>query len=336
MRPSLRTHRPCLPPRRSRGRTALSGCALTVMSPFALEYVVQPGDTASDIAAERGTSVERLVEANDLPADGDRIYAGETLRVPAARGPGHRDTASDAGRETASTATTGRDDGSRRIVWHRVRPGDTMTGIAERYHAWTDELIDANGGSEHLVVGERVKVPVVVSRADADAAADQRSGQAAATGRGGQVQRLRTRLSGYPDPRRAKVRRIIERVAEREGVDADLALAVSWQEAGWRQHHVSADAAVGAMQVIPSTGEWASAVVGRDLNLLRVRHNVTAGVVLLDHLTGAANTRRAVAGYYQGLAGVREHGMYDDTRAYVENVMALRRAFARGDGPHPG
>jgi N-acetylmuramoyl-L-alanine amidase len=56
-------------------------------------------------------------------------------------------------------------------------------------------------------------------------------------------------------------------------------------------------------------------------------------VALLDQLTEAAHTRRAVAGYYQGLAGVRAYGMYDETRAYVANVLALKRSFERGDYP---
>lgn len=314
-------------------RTALSGCALTVLSPFALEYVVQPGDTVSQIATEHDTTVGRVVDANDLPDGGDEIYAGQTLRIPAAHARGHRPTA----RTTTGTTSRPGDDGRRRIAWHVVRPGDTMTGIAERYHAWTDELVQANGGTS-LVVGERVKVPVVVSRAAGDDSTHRqgRSSQGTQETHAPQrlVHRLRARLSGYADPGHARVRRIIVRTAKREGVNPDLALAVSWQEAGWQQHHISPDAAIGAMQVIPSTGDWVSGMVGRDLDLLGVRDNVTAGVTLLDHLTGAAaSTRRAVAGYYQGLGGVREHGMYDDTRAYVANVLALKRAFNRGDYP---
>jgi N-acetylmuramoyl-L-alanine amidase len=313
-------------------RTALSGCALTVLSPFALEYVVQPGDTVSQIATEHDTTVERVVDANDLPAGGDQIYAGQTLRIPAAHVRGHRPTAG------ATTRTTSRpgDDGRRRIEWHVVRSGDTMTGIAERYHAWTDELVAANGGTA-LVVGERVKVPVVVSRAGGgDTHGGARRTQEAQETHAPQrlVRRLRARLGGYADPGHARVRRVIVRTAKREGVDPDLALAVSWQEAGWQQHHVSPDAAIGAMQVIPTTGDWVSGMVGRDLDLLGVRDNVTAGVTLLDYLTdAAASTRRAVAGYYQGLGGVRKNGMYDDTRAYVANVLALKRAFDRGDYP---
>jgi N-acetylmuramoyl-L-alanine amidase len=318
-------------PSPGRTRTALSGCALAVLSPLALEYVVQPGDTVSQIAAEHETSVARVVAANHLPAGGDRILAGEVLEVPAPPRPGH-----DADPSGSAAAAGSFDDGRRRIEWHRVRPGDTMTGIAERYHAWTDELVAANGGSAQLRVGERVKVPVVVAAAqqareaaeDADDADDAGTSAAAAL-----VEHLRARLGGYPDPGRARVRRVIEQVSEREGVDPDLALAVSWQEAGWRQHHVSPDAAIGAMQVIPSTGAWVGDVVGRELDLMRLRDNVTAGVVLLAQLTDAAPTRRAVAGYYQGLAGVRADGMYDDTRAYVDDVLALKRAFSRGDYP---
>jgi LysM repeat protein len=311
-------------------RTALSGYALVAVSPLALDYVVEPGDTVWQIAVEHGTSTTRVVEANDLPAGGDRILAGEVLRIPAAHRRG-RDAAS--ATNAASSSGGAPDDGRRRIEWHRVRPGDTMTGIAERYHAWTDELVAANGGSEDLVVGERVKVPVVVAAARA---ADQSTGETAGgatSASSARVRRLQAELRGYPDPPRPVVRRLVERVAEREGVDPDLALAVSWQEAGWRQHHVSPDAAIGAMQVIPSTGSWISGVVGRDLDLMRVRDNVTAGVVLLAELTEAADRRHAVAGYYQGLAGVRAHGMYDDTRAYVANVLALQRAFSRGDYP---
>ena len=35
----------------------------------------------------------------------------------------------------------------------------------------------------------------------------------------------------------------------------------------------------------------------------------------------------AVAGYYQGLASVKAHGMYPDTRQYVADVLALQQRF---------
>ncbi len=129
------------------------------------------------------------------------------------------------------------------------------------------------------------------------------------------------------------MRRIIERKAEQYGVDPQLALAVSWQEAGWQMHHVSHANAIGAMQVIPSTGQWMSRVIGRGLDLHDVHDNVTAGVVLLSELNEVASQRGTIAGYYQGLAGVREHGMYEDTKRYVANVLALKKRFEAGDYP---
>ena len=35
----------------------------------------------------------------------------------------------------------------------------------------------------------------------------------------------------------------------------------------------------------------------------------------------------AAAGYYQGLTSVRERGMFDDTKRYVDNVLALQARF---------
>ncbi len=53
----------------------------------------------------------------------------------------------------------------RRIVRHTVRPGDTATGLAVRYHAWTRELRALNHLGRHgrLYVGERIRIPVVVA-----------------------------------------------------------------------------------------------------------------------------------------------------------------------------
>src|SRR3954452_19351464 len=55
----------------------------------------------------------------------------------------------------------------RRLVTHVVRPGDTATGLATRFHAWTRELVALNhldrAGTLH--VGERIRIPVVVSAA---------------------------------------------------------------------------------------------------------------------------------------------------------------------------
>ena len=57
--------------------------------------------------------------------------------------------------------------------------------------------------------------------------------------------------------------------------------------------------------------------------------NIRAGVLLLHELLGVTgdDDAMAVAGYYQGLASVKAHGMYPDTQRYVADVLALQQRF---------
>jgi len=137
----------------------------------------------------------------------------------------------------------------------------------------------------------------------------------------------RAELGTRRAPTRAAVRDMIRRAARRHGVDPALALAVAKMESGFNQKQVSIANAIGVMQVIPSSGRWASQLVGRPLDLMDAEDNVEAGVALLAALLERADERTAVAGYYQGLAGVRRNGMYPDTRRYVATVQALKARY---------
>jgi soluble lytic murein transglycosylase-like protein len=319
---------------------------MLVGTPLMLEYVVRPGDTLSEIAERHNVSVSRLVEKNDLHPSGNQIFVGQSLDIPAAHGRG----GSSSGNGSSRGGTISPD--ARRIVYYTVKPGDTPSGLAVRFHAWTAELIAMNGSL--LRVGERIRIPVVLAavaearkqdrqknhqaghkpdrKADKPASKPDRRPSRKNT-KSSTERDLERKLEHRADPSRSQVRAIIEATCRRYGVDPQLALAVSWQEAGWQQHHVSSANAIGAMQIIPTTGDWMSGVLGRELDLLDVRDNITAGVVLLKVLTDAAPLRQAVAGYYQGLAGVREHGMYDDTKQYVANVLYLKQRFEQGHYP---
>jgi soluble lytic murein transglycosylase-like protein len=217
----------------------------------------------------------------------------------------------------------------RRLVDHRVQPGETATGLAVRFHAWTDELVRHNhlGPSGALRVGQRLEIPVVVS----------------ALPHGGDTQHPATEPAPaqshagpreHRSPDRAVVRRAVARTAAREGVDPQLALAVSWQESGWQMGLRSGAGAIGAMQVLPETGEWMSLYAGHRLRLHRLADNATAGVTLLRVLQQETSTQRhAVAAYYQGLGAVRSDGLYGETRDYVANVLAIRRELEAGRPP---
>ncbi|MEO6711872.1 MAG: lytic transglycosylase domain-containing protein, partial [Mycobacteriales bacterium] len=116
------------------------------------------------------------------------------------------------------------------------------------------------------------------------------------------------------------------------GVDPHLALALAWQESGFQQDVVSSAGAIGAMQVMPDTGRWMSRnIVGRPLNLSKVEDNVIAGVRFLALLLRMTSTQKAaLAGYYQGLASVKNNGEYASTKSYVSNILVLQRRFRRG------
>jgi len=218
----------------------------------------------------------------------------------------------------------------RHIKPYTVRPGDTATELAVRFHAWTDELIAHNhlGRGAALAVGEQIEIPVVTAAVD-KARAHRRTGKARSDRR---TEPRSERNAAYPS--RHRVRQAIVRASRREGVDPQLSLAVSWQEAGWRMHHVSSAGAIGAMQVLPSTAKWMELYVGRDLKPRRLRDNVAAGVTLLDVLAAETVSRaRQVGAYYQGLGAVRRHGLYDDTRAYVDNVLAIKHRLEAGQPP---
>jgi soluble lytic murein transglycosylase-like protein len=211
----------------------------------------------------------------------------------------------------------------RRIVDHRVRPGETATGLAVRFHAWTSELIAHNhlAADGRIRVGQRLEIPVVVAAARRQADPAHR-GQGHARG-----QRL-------ANPSRDTVRRVVATTAARHGVDPQLALAVSWQESGWQMDRRSGAGAIGAMQVLPSTAAWMSMYAGRRLHPRRLADNATTGVRLLSILDSETSSqRRAVAAYYQGLGAVRSHGLYGETRAYVANVLALKRRLEAGLPP---
>ncbi|WP_435198345.1 LysM peptidoglycan-binding domain-containing protein [Janibacter sp. GS2] len=279
-------------------------------------YTVRNGDTLSGIAARHDMSVARLRSLNDL--ERGFIHAGEKLRVSgSAAKPAKRATS-----RPASTST------------HTVRSGETLTGIAARYDMGLTRLAKLNTMSPSEVIhpGTKIKVTGGTSTSSSGTSKTQpKSGGNTFAGRTYSstivkaADRNRETLAGRSVPSRTATKATITRIARQHGVDPSLALAISYQESGWDQRQVSVANAVGTMQVIPSSGEWASQMAGRQLDLLDPEDNVTAGVLLLKVLTQQASTTSdAIGGYYQGLASVEDNGLYSDTKQYVANVKTLR------------
>jgi LysM repeat protein len=296
------------------GAPLLVAALVTAGSPGWGLYTIRDGDTLSDIAARYHTTVAKLVKVNRLPGNGNLIYAGEALKVPGVGG---------------SSSSGGSGGGSSRS--HLVVQGDTLSGIAARYGVSQTALASANGiGRDNVVMlGATLRIPSGGrSRSSSASSSNTFAGRTYSDSVVNAASDNRNRLAQRNVPSRERMRDIIAAKARANGVDPALALAVSYQESGWNQGVVSVANAVGAMQVIPTTTDWISGVVGRRLDPLHAEDNATTGVVLLKILTQAASSeRQAVAGYYQGLKSVRENGMYADTKRYVANVMALKRQF---------
>lgn len=330
----VQDHRP--PSRRRTVVQVLTGIAvpllaagvITAGSPGFGQYKVKDGDTLSHIAARYGTTVKTLVALNSLPGNGNAIYAGDVLKLPG------KGTSGKTKPTTTKRSQLGR-------VTYVVKPGDTISKIAKRYRCSQANLLAANGlkAADHIYAGKPLQVPVKPKPVAKKPAAKKQTKNNSFAGRTyadhvvAAANRNRAALKKRKLPTRGQMRTLIISISKRYGVDPEVALAISWQESGWKQRVVSPANAVGAMQVIPSTGQFASSIVGRRLDLLKPQDNVTAGVVLLSRLTAAAKLDIAVAGYYQGLGGVRRNGMYPDTKLYVKNVLRLKAQLEKGWNP---
>jgi len=181
-------------------------------------------------------------------------------------------------------------------VRYLVRPGDSLTAIAERHGISLGALARANrlDPARPLLIGAKLRVPAAV----------------------------RPPLAAPP----AAVRTLITRMAHRQGVDPALARAVAWMESGFQPHVVSRAGALGVMQVTPSTWEFVETVLLRRKVERTTAGNIKIGVVFLRHLLREfrGDERLAVAAYYQGAKAVREHGLYRETRTYVEAIRSLK------------
>jgi hypothetical protein len=121
------------------------------------------------------------------------------------------------------------------------------------------------------------------------------------------------------------VRSLLDRWAAYYGVDNHLVRGIAWQESGYQPSVVSAQGAVGVMQVTPIA--WAfveTFVIGHPV-APTVDGNIRVGVAYLHYLLQlfGGDTARAVAAYLQGPESVAARGITPATQIYVDDVLAL-------------
>ncbi|MEE6281174.1 LysM peptidoglycan-binding domain-containing protein [Georgenia sp. MJ170] len=313
-----------------------SGSSPSGSSSAARNHTVAAGDTVSALAKRYGSSVSAITSANDLGRSA-MIRVGQRLTIPSGSSVVPvSSTVSTAGGGSSSGSSSS---GSSAARSHTVAAGDTVSALAQRYGSSVSAITSANRLSSGAVifVGQRLTIPAGSSGGGSSSSSSASSsssgeqlvgdtflGRTYASAVVGAANTNKATLNSMTVPSRDSMRQIVRETAVQMGVDPALALAVAQQESGFDARAVSPANAVGTMQVIPSSGVWASDLVGRELNLLDPRDNVVAGVAILRQLRRAAPSLDvAIAGYYQGLAGVTRNGMYPDTRNYVAGIRNL-------------
>lgn len=296
-------------------------------------YTVKSGDTLGAIAARLGVKLSEVFGWNGLNL-GSIIYPGQQIKIGGSTAaPAPSAPAAPAPVAPASTPAAPAP-GS-----YTIKSGDTLSGIAARNGVKLADVLSANRLTMSSIIypGQKLALPgTSIAPASTPPAATVTplvpstflgfTYPAAVVNSANENKAL---LNASPVPSREEMKAIVADTARRMGVDPSLALAFAYQESGFNHRSVSPANAIGTMQVIPSSGEWASDLVGRPLNLLDPYDNVTAGVAIIRQLVRTSeDLDTAIAGYYQGQYSVSKYGMYDDTKLYVASIKAHQKTFS--------
>lgn len=306
-------------------------------------YTVKSGDTLSAIAARHGVKLSEVLGWNGLnmrsiirPGQQIKIGGGSAAPAPSAPAAPAPAPAPAPSAPAPAAPTVSAPAGS-----YTIKSGDTLSGIAARNGVKLADILSANRLTMSSIIypGQKLALPgsslAPASTPSAPPAATVTplvpstflgfTYPAAVVSSANQNKAL---LNASPVPSREQMKTIVADTARRMGVDPSLALAFAFQESSFDHRSVSPANAIGTMQVIPSSGEWASDLVGRRLNLLDPYDNATAGVAIIRQLTRTSpDLDTAIAGYYQGQYSVSKYGMYDDTKQYVASIKAHQKNF---------
>jgi LysM repeat protein len=178
---------------------------------------------------------------------------------------------------------------------HTVRQGDTLTAIAKRAGTTIPAIASLNhiDPARPILIGQRLKLP---ARAAALA------------------------------PTQTDVRAKLDSWSARLGVDPHLVRALAWMESGFQTRIVSSAGARGVLQTLPTTREYVETVLAGRQIPRTVDGDIEVGILYIRHLLGVfkGNQSLALAAWYQGERAVRQHGVYNVSKPFVANVLALK------------
>jgi LysM repeat protein len=187
-----------------------------------------------------------------------------------------------------------------------VKPGDSLTMIARRFHVSLRKLARANrlDASHVLLIGRKLRIPGYTLAASTTRVSTS------------------TALAATPTEVRAR----LDYWAAHYGVSPHLMRALAWMESGYQPNVVSKAGARGVLQTLPVTRDYVEQVlVGHPLPM-SLDGDIETGTLYLRHLLGnfGGNERLALAAWYQGEKAVREQGVFKVTKPFVAGVLALK------------
>ena len=182
-----------------------------------------------------------------------------------------------------------------------VQPGDSLIGIATHFGIGLESLARANklDPSRTLLIGTKLDLPVDVTPVEGSGVA----------------------LGATP----GAVRTLLDTWSGRLGVSPRLVRALAWMESGYQPDVVSDVGARGVLQVLPETRQWVELVLLGHPVPNTVDGDIEVGVLYLRHLLQQfdGDTTLALGAWYQGAAAVRQFGLYEVTKPFVADVLAL-------------
>lgn len=196
---------------------------------------------------------------------------------------------------------------------HTVRPGETLSRVAERYRVTSRSMARVNAVDLQgtLRPGQELVIP------DDDLLDLTTPEEVIAAG--------------------LAVEGLLADAAADFGLDPALVKAVAWVESRWEQRVVSHRGAIGIMQVQPATGAAMSHALSREINLHKASDNVVAGTAYLARRLDLrdGDVPAALTDYHQGPQSVAQRGRLPVTERYVAEVLRLRDGFAAHPSERP-